>query len=629
MICLGNVDGDEIWLQCDVALDDLGGIDYFEKPIYSYANFCVPYSAYASGEFKHTPKDEIVDILCSAETNEYNDTCDWMFATRYNAFGTDELSEGNVADFIDTALDSQLDEYLYFLITDEAAAALVTEALELKASDAVKSPAGWEIIYKSHKYDDKLTELSVCISRSEIVYHEEVGRWEKRLIKEDLDPIILAKDDDGTTVLEIEPKPGECKKFMYTNWATPELRVGINYSGVDGPFHDALTFEVDDPDVLKMETVTDRFAILRPMVDGTANVTVSTVLSPELKRTFTIKVGTGVKGDIPDYIIWAGGKKESKSITLTTDKTATNWTDSKGKEKAGKLVWVAMKARTELSFDAAKHTLSTKSDAKTIASVSNKGVVSAKGPGFVYVYAVDTGSMTAKEYVIEVKQSAAKIEIKDIENKAVKKIVVEAASSGTLVLVPSAKSGAVSENCTYSVSLAKEADADKLSVGDVYNEDGKLMFKYNGLKSNGNKAASVKVNVVNDQSGKKGGVTIQVTNPVKSFNPDLIDSGKISKKGDELTVALRISAANGSDVTTDKLKVFVCTGEPTVSGTKITYTASKEIKASLSKDGKTVTLKASKDLTTDCGVYLACTDPATKTVKLLYVNGIPAPAKAE
>lgn len=618
VICLGNPDEEGTWYQCDIAFDDLGGNNYFENPTFTYAHFCIPANKFfVQGQGKeYHPTEPITSELCTSTSYE------WTFASRYASYGADSVDDSNVETFIREAEQAQPDEYIYYLFDASENAKWFAGVIDVPESEVVKVPAGYEVRYRSGKFDDPAVKMFTSIGVTKIVPRDPEDTWTELpwLIEKLFCEVEFDSSYDGSYVFEIAAKPKECDMYPQYNWEVVELLIGSYLeNGDEGRAYDLLTISVDDPDIAEVKMSSENKAILIPLADGTATVTLSTALNPELKQIFKVKVGTGTKGKssldpTPDYVIWAGGIKDKKSVKIITNITASSWTDDKGKSKNGKVVWISMKAKTTPAFDA-KHSLTTKTDAKTIANVNAKGEVSAKGPGFAFIYAVDTGSMTWKEYIVEVKQAATKMTCKDTATgSAIKKLVVEAASGGSLFIGPEVKNGKVSDQCTYKVELAKSADADKLSLGNVTYEDGVISFTYSGLKSNGTKAASVKVNIINIESNKKCSVTIQVVNPVKSVNPSSIDNSALATKNGSCEFTTGIKGADNTATTTDKMKVYVSASEPTASGTKITCTASKEIKATLSKDGTKVTLKASKDAPGNVGIYLACTNSATKTV---------------
>lgn len=325
-------------------------------------------------------------------------------------------------------------------------------------------------------------------------------------------------------------------------------------------------------------------------------------------------------------VVWTNGKKEAKTLTLTLTTTlaATTWTDSKGKSKQGKLVWVARKEQTEPAVDS-KHKLTTKTDCKTIATVSSKGVVTAKGSGTVYIYAVDTGSKDYEEFVVNVKVAAKKILVTESAELStpVKKFAMSVSDEKVLYIVPKADSAGVDGDATFTAEVAKDEFKSYMNIGKPTVTDGVIAVTVDAIGLKDGKVTTAKFNVINDQSGKKGSVSVQIYNSVSDV------TGKADKalaaKGDTAVITLTVSTPGGTVPTTDKAKVYVSPTAPTVNGTKVTAGKSSEVKATLAKDGKTIELSASKDITAEVGIYVVYTNTVTKTAQCFKVGTVTVP----
>ncbi|MBP5609237.1 MAG: hypothetical protein J6X66_13355, partial [Lachnospiraceae bacterium] len=359
---------------------------------------------------------------------------------------------------------------------------------------------------------------------------------------------------------------------------------------------------------------------VKGLVDGTVTIT-ATAATGGCKDSVEIKVGTGIW--VPQYRIFAAGTKTEKSVTIQpAGIKASSWKDARGKTKAGKLVYVILSEDTGVEFDQDKHTVATKSD-KSIATVSTKGVVTAKSAGTAYLYICDTGSMTYEKYPIVVEQAPSKLFITSAANSSEKENIVKTTSlavgySQRVYVIPYIKEGTVSEKCNYSAVLAKTSDSKYLSVGSVSADSkGNLSFTVTALSIDTAKAKSVKVKVVVTcvESGKKTAMTVAVTNPVADVGVD-IASGDLDKKKDSVKVTLDLSCAQKDIATTDKLKLFVSSGDMTLDGKKVIIDRGATVKAKLAKDGKSFMLTASKDAGTEAKIGLLVTNTVTKKSKL-------------
>lgn len=338
--------------------------------------------------------------------------------------------------------------------------------------------------------------------------------------------------------------------------------------------------------------------------------------------------------DSADYVVWAGGGKNYKTITITSSLTASNWTDAKGKTKKGKLAWVSSANNETPSFDSVKHKLTTKSD-KTIATVSNKGKVTAKSGGAngeqtAYIYATDSGSMTSTLYKVTVKNAPNTILCFDSADKTDKKDKLKAvntysgAAATKVYILPTSKLGAVSDDCTYTVTAKKNNNV--ITISDVKTDsNARLYFEITPIKpEKEGKVSKITVTVACDQSGKKSSFKVNVGAPVASITATTTSTAIKTKKS-TAEIKLDLTVSGTATTTTDKLQVFVSTTAPVLdsTGKKLTVTKSKQITAKLNKNG-TITLKASKDVTEAASVYLVATDASLKTKTVFTLLDIAA-----
>ena len=370
----------------------------------------------------------------------------------------------------------------------------------------------------------------------------------------------------------------------------------------------------------------------------TATAYSSSLSENPVKAECIVTVGTGVPG--ADLTIWQNGKKEFKSATIKTDLQATSWKDSKGKTKKGKLVWFVSDTSTIPSFDSTKHTVSFKTPKSKSASVNNKGAVTAKKAGTVYVYVCDTGSLQYEENVVEILAAPAKIILTDIPNVTdkediVKKYGLEAGAVGRIYLNPYVKDGKADEDCTYTISVSKKETEKYVTFGKIEkDENGYLYFDVKGedFDRTSGKAGTVKLDITCDQSGKKASMTVMITNPVFTVEGTVSGSSGdiiLKKKGAQVVISLNlITCLNDVSKTTDKAKVYV--GKTQVyldENEKVKYDSGAGVKAKLDKDLSTLTITAGKDAGTTSLVSIAFTDPVSKETNLIDIAMIDASGK--
>ena len=278
-----------------------------------------------------------------------------------------------------------------------------------------------------------------------------------------------------------------------------------------------------------------------------ATVYSSASLSEPVSASCVVKIGTGGSG--ADAVIWQNGTKDTKTCTIKTGLSASSWTDSKNKTKKGKLVWFVSDVASEPVFDSSKHTVSFTVARSKLVSVNNKGVVTAKKAGTVYVYVCDTGSLEFEEYVIDIAAGPTKLFLTSIPNSTakdtvLKKVGLNAGSSGRVYITPFIKDGAVDAECTYSVELADTAKLKYASLEDVATDsDGNAYFVVNALDVDQTKAKTVSVKIVVKcvQTGKKANMTVVIGNPVLQVTAvceSLTKPVLVSKKD---TVSLKLS----------------------------------------------------------------------------------------
>lgn len=330
--------------------------------------------------------------------------------------------------------------------------------------------------------------------------------------------------------------------------------------------------------------------------------------------------------------VWAGGSKDYSKITLETKLSASSYTDAKGKTKQGKLGFVVLTSDSGVSFNKTTHKVNSKSH-KGIATVSNKGVVSAKAPGTVYVYAYDTGSFKTEMFTINVLAAPTKVMITKVAGSSDKRNLIKKTSLVTgdeqkFYILGTGKSGAVDAGTVYSVVLEGNADSVLIASKVQTDDEGAPFFTLTAKKpADSSKATNAKVTIVNQESGKKAKFTVVVGNPVLGLS--VSGSGTLKSKGDsvELDVSYLTPYGKGTE-TTDGVTVKVSSSEPVVSGKKVTFNSSgSELKIKYDKRSGSLTVTAAKDITRGGGVYMALKDKGTGEFRVFLICEVDAEGK--
>ena len=339
----------------------------------------------------------------------------------------------------------------------------------------------------------------------------------------------------------------------------------------------------------------------------------------------SITIGSGFIEE--DAVIWAGGSKEKKKTTLKTSLKATSVTNDKGKTKTGKLVWYASDDPIEPDFDEEKLKVSFSSGKSKSASVNAKGEVTAKKSGEVFVYACDTGSGEYEVFLVEVLQAPSKVLLTDVPNTSdkvhiLKKTVVEGGGSVKVYISAFAKTEAAEKVCTYTVRIPKSNQSKYVNISEVQeDEKGNPFFVVDAVDfdRSKSKAASVKIEVVCNESNKKGSVTIVIGNPVVGASLSSGSSSDLSKKGSSITYTLDLMTTLGdTKVTTDKVKVYVGQSYVTMeSEKKVSFDRGATVKAKYDAKTGRLTLTASKDAGIPAVIAVAATNNTLKRTTLI------------
>ncbi len=254
-----------------------------------------------------------------------------------------------------------------------------------------------------------------------------------------------------------------------------------------------------------------------------------TLKEPGTVYAYAYDTGSCQAGD-PIEISVSRQDMQKKTYTLVPDIAASTWYNDKGKAQKGKLVWVAKAQRTNITFNSLKHTVLTKADKadRAVGTVSAKGLVTAKGAGKLYVYACDTGSMTAEEFVVEVKNAPAGIKFStaagSIDKTAIKKklnVTVDGAAVANdtdtayvIGTIGNKINQPIDEDTTYSVTVPDKYQ-DYLTAAVAKDSSGAYVLtvkaKSNATTQAMKKLVSVSIKVTCDQSMRSASIPVAVS----------------------------------------------------------------------------------------------------------------------
>ena len=322
--------------------------------------------------------------------------------------------------------------------------------------------------------------------------------------------------------------------------------------------------------------------------------------------------------------IWAKGSKEYSKVTIKPSIKASTYKDAKGKTKQGKLGYVVLSSDTGIEFDTTNHKVTTKSD-KSVATVSGKGVVSAKSPGTAYVYAYDTGSFKVEKFTINVAMAPTKLALTSVPGIAdkdylIKKTSLDPGCGELIYLVEEAGNFSVSGGTSYKVVVEGEAKNVLTATEVTRDEKGNQSFTITAKEKpvSATKLAKAKVTVINNESGKKVKLNVSIGNPVTDIIVD--GSGSLAKKGDSVDLKVSFVTPYGTGLaTTDGVKVAVSLSDPDVEDKKVTLEKGSDIKYKYDKKTGNLTVTAAKDIKEGGGVYLILKDKGSGEWKVFCI----------
>ena len=322
--------------------------------------------------------------------------------------------------------------------------------------------------------------------------------------------------------------------------------------------------------------------------------------------------------------IWAKGSKEYSKVTIKPSIKASTYKDAKGKTKQGKLGYVVLSSDTGIEFDTTNHKVTTKSD-KSVATVSGKGVVSAKSPGTAYVYAYDTGSFKVEKFTINVAMAPTKLALTSVPGIAdkdclIKKTSLDPGCGELIYLVEEAGNFSVSGGTSYKVVVEGEAKNVLTATEVTRDEKGNLNFTITAKEKpvSATKLAKAKVTVINNESGKKVKLNVSIGNPVTDIIVD--GSGSLAKKGDSVDLKVSFVTPYGTGLaTTDGVKLAVSLSDPDIDEKKVTLEKGSDIKIKYDKKTGNLKVTAAKDINEGGGVYLLLKDKGSGEWKVFCI----------
>lgn len=333
-------------------------------------------------------------------------------------------------------------------------------------------------------------------------------------------------------------------------------------------------------------------------------------------------------------------KYNFKSRTLYTTLKASdiNSKDKKGKTKTKKGKLVAGLTSSYEEPEIVNGKIKDAEAAKTASVSIRNGQIKIKAknqPGNVYLWVKDTGDAHKSVCAaIKIKAAPSKMRLFNLpssssdfsdDNKNVyKKDTIELGSSKNIYVYPTYKVDKTmteTKNATYSVSVSKNAQEYFTATKNKYNPN---CFTIRANKLKNGKKVSGKITVTCDQNGKKATFTATAANSVKNVKFNTF-SGMLTETSDGMSItrsetnkttgsfALTITNSSSQEQTTDKPRLYAMgtvngfdTAAMTKGKVKIISKpdkTQKQIKATLSKDKKTVNVTANKNIPAGTAIY--------------------------
>ena len=638
---------------CDLTWDDPNETNTGDLTSCYYTYFCMPESMF---DDRHTPDK-------SLNWPEFCDNTDYSFYTFFECYASVTLNSTSAATLFDSALANRYEgsDYVHFMVPDSASISMLRYVAGVDVgnfSDTyLYTPWGLMYLFEYVEVTSPATYIHIVDAEDEnydVTLSYELLQNYTEEQQDSYDPDLIYCDWDSETmtyhasVEQVTTTPLNGREIaVYTSRI--DLRDTHTFTAqiLPADSDDRIYWTCSDTSVATI-TTSGRTVTVKGRRNGTVELVAHNLGTKgrgywDCEAVVTLTIGTGGTG--AEYFIYAGGSKDNKTVTLTPTISASNWTDAKGKTKTGKLVWLASDTDIDVQFNTTKHTVTSKTT-KTHATVNAKGVVTAKKPGYAYIYACDTGSCTYEVYVVEVRTAPSKLTLTRTAGSTqkadiLKTVDLNAGSTGLVYITPTSNLGEPDADLSYTVSLAKADQSTYLSFGEVYETDsGYWCFKITALDYDRtkNKAVSVKLNVVNNESGKKTSLTVKIGNPVTAVSAVQTDASStagtsgLASKGNTVTLKLSYTTALGSSyTTTDSLKLYVGktyvrlkSNGKTVETDKGATVSAAVVKGSAEGTAVDILLKARKDASATALIYAMYKDAVTKELKLYELAEVDA-----
>lgn len=229
-----------------------------------------------------------------------------------------------------------------------------------------------------------------------------------------------------------------------------------------------------------------------------------------------------------DIIVWSNGgrvkenkvtvNKKAKNVYTDITPSATYKADKKGRliKKKGKIV-VGVTSTSAIPLLNSKNKIVDSDAAKVASARYRKGkiTITAKKPGTVYVWVMDTGDKKANAYVkVMVKPAAVKVKLVDGGKNVVKKFELPLTDSKTLYVEGiQDKDGTPADEASYDVVIP-EKYKDKIAIST---DNGGRTVNLKAMGLNNGKKTKIKLLVKSLQNGKRTSCTVTLTNPVAGY----------------------------------------------------------------------------------------------------------------
>ncbi len=598
----------EQWFYVDATWDDAGA-NFFEDTGLLYLYFCIPASVFTKNHKVNTPssKEWLYAIPSMSESK------DCTFYTKYNCDFTKTASVEDAKSKLDVAGKSVPGSYIHALVS-QSTQGYFRSAVSGKYAGVVAPDGNTVYLLDATQYKVLHPAIKIELDKTEL----EINR-----------------DESKTAVLTatLTAADGVCDDVV--RWSSSSKCVTIT-PGKDGKSA-TLTAKRNGTAVITATAAAGKMSV---------SCTVTVTGTAEYENIYLDAAGTIVP-DEDDFMVWVNGgnvgatkdtKYNYKVRSLYTDIQASQITtfDSKGREKKknGKLVAGITLSEEEPTLEKGK--IVDKEAAKIAKATVNVKtglvkVTAQKQTGEVYLWVIDTGDEHNVAYAkITVTAAPAKILLNDADygvggRTVVKKQTLAIGESMDVFLEPllASKGTDIAQGGSYSVTYGKNGE-NYVSVEPIPGSEYGFQITPVALDAaKAGKTLNVKVNFVCNENNKKASISITVTNPMETIAyeagngltmaaDDTFTVKYSGTQAQELTLNFTAQETDTGYGTTDKPKIYALSapnsltvnekGKPVV--TKPTGAAAK-LKASFSRDKKSIVIKVPKGLGVGTKAYFA------------------------